>query len=118
MSSEMKTPETDPSKLPWLGRKLLWLDNTRNVGRIVYALLILCAALVAADFMYHKHSYLDIEDIPGFYAAFGFFMCAALIVCARVLRVILKRDEDYYSPKEIASEAYPEEQLGRETIND
>lgn len=116
MSDEMKTPEKNSSKLPWLGRKLLWLDNMKNVDRIVYALFVICAGLVATDFMYHKHSDLDIEDIPGFYAAFGFFMCAALIVCARAMRVILKRDEDYYSPKDVASEAYPEEQLSRETI--
>jgi hypothetical protein len=116
MSDEMKTPETDPSKLPWLGRKLLWLDNMKNVDRIMYALFVICTVLVAADFMYHKHSYLDIEDIPGFYAAFGFFMCAALIVCARGMRVILKRDEDHYSPKDVVSEDYPEDQLSRETI--
>ncbi|AWZ00709.1 hypothetical protein RHODOSMS8_01165 [Rhodobiaceae bacterium] len=116
MSDEMKTPETNSSKLPWLGRKLLWLDNMKNVDRIVYALFVICGGLVAADFMYHKHSYLDIEDIPGFYAAFGFFMCAALIVCARAMRVILKRDEDYYSPKDVVSEGYPEDQLSRETI--
>ncbi len=118
MSTEMKTPETDPAKLPWLGRKLLWLDNMKNVARIIYALFVLCAGLIAADFMYSKKSYLAIEDIPGFYAAYGFFMSAALIIFARVMRVFLKRDETYYSPKDVESEAYPEDQLSRETIND
>lgn len=112
----MKTPETDPSKLPWLGRKLLWLDTMKNVDRIIYALLILCAGLIAADFLYHKHSYLDIENIPGFYAAYGFLMCAVLVICARAIRVIVKRNEDYYAPKDVESEPYPEDQLGRETI--
>lgn len=116
MSDEMKTYETDPSKLPWLGRKLLWLDNKKNVDRIVYALGVLCAGLFAAEFIYHKHSYLDIEDIPGFYAAYGFFMGAVAVIFARAIRVILKRDEDYYAPKDVASEPFPEDQLGRETI--
>ncbi len=118
MSKDMKTPETDPSKLPWLGSKLLWFDNMKNVDRLIYALFILCAGLLAADFMYHKHSYLDIEDIPGFYTAFGFFMSAAMVICARAIRFLLKRDEDYYAPKDVESEPFPEDQLSRETIND
>jgi hypothetical protein len=116
--SEKKVPDTDPAKLPWLGRKLLWLDNMKNVDRIVYALFVICAALFAADFLYHKHSYLDIEDIPGFYALYGFFMCAALVVCARGMRVILMRSEDYYAPHDVEAEEYPEDQLSKETIND
>jgi len=118
MSTEMKISETKAAKLPWLGRKLLWLDGTKNIDRIVYALFIGCAGLLLADFMYHKHSYLEIEDIPGFYAEFGFFMCLTLITCAWAIRGVLKRDENYYAPKGVESEAYPEDQLGRETIND
>ena len=45
-------------------------------------------------------------------------MCAALVVCERAMRIFLKRDEDYYAPKDVESEAYPEDQLSRETIND
>lgn len=118
MSDEMKPPETDPSKLPWLGRKLLWLDNRKNVNRIFYLLCILCAGLLIADFVYHKHSYLDIEDIPGFYAAYGFFMGGIAVIIAGAVRVILKRDEDYYEPKDVGSEPFPEDQLSRESIND
>lgn len=107
-----KNPKTDIADLPWLGRKLLWLDNMKNVDRIVYALFVLCTALFAADFLYHKHTYLTIEDIPGFYALYGFFMCAALVICARAMRVILMRSEDYYAPNDVEAEEYPRDQLG------
>ena len=116
--NETTTRATDPASLPWLGRKLLWLDNMKNVDRIVYALFVVCAALFAADFFYHKHTYLEIEDIPGFYALYGFFMCAALVVCARAMRVILMRREDYYAPNDVESEDFPEDQVSRETIHD
>ena len=38
-------------------------------------------------------------------------MCAALVICAKAMRLVLKRPEDYYAPKDVESEAYPEDQL-------
>ncbi|MEP3333742.1 hypothetical protein [Sedimentitalea sp.] len=105
-----KTPE-DPKKFPALGRALLWVEKPGGVEKIVYALYAVCAALFAADFLYHKHTYLAIESFPGFYALYGFFMCAALVVCAKVMRVFLGRSEDYYAPKDVESEPFPEDQL-------
>ena len=110
----MEPGKTDPNKLPWLCRKLLWLDNMKNVDRIVDSLYFLCAALFLADFFYKKKTYLDLEDIPGFYAIYGFIMCAALVVCARGMRIFLMRDEAYYAPNDVEAEEYPEDQLERE----
>ena len=118
MSAEKNIKPTDPQKLPWLGRKLLWLDNMKNVDRIVFGLYGLCALLFVADFMYKKKTYLDLEDFPGFYALYGFIMCAALVICARGMRVILMRSEDYYSPNDVESEEHPEADLERERVDD
>lgn len=112
-----KNNKTDPSKLPWLGRKLLWLDDIKNVDRIVFGLYGLCAVLFLADFFYKKKTYLDLEDVPGFYAIYGFIMCAALVVCARAMRTFLMRDETYYAPKDVESEAYPEHDMQREDLD-
>ena len=106
--------EEDISKLPPLGRRLLWVDNPKNVMRIVYGLYIVCAALFLADFFYKKKYYVGVENFPGFYALYGFFMCAALVICARAMRVVLKRDETYYSPRDVESEDHPEHDLDRE----
>ncbi len=107
-----RKPE-NPDNYPALGRMLMWIERPGSVEKIVYALYALCAALFAADFFYHKHSYVAVEDFPGFYALYGFFMCAALVICARGLRVFLKRPEDYYAPKDVESEPFPEDQLER-----
>ena len=115
MASEKKD---NPENLPFLGRKLLWLDNMKNVERIVYSLYFICTALFLADFFYKKKTYLDLEDLPGFYAIYGFVMCAALVVCARGMRLFLMRDETYYVPKDVESEAHPEADLSKETIDD
>ncbi len=109
----MAKHETDPAKLPALGRALIWIDSKKNVDRIVYGLYTVCAGLFAADFLYHKHVSFGIEEFPGFYALYGFFMCAALVICAKGLRVILMRREDYYAPRDTQAEDYPADQLER-----
>ncbi|MEM9330028.1 MAG: hypothetical protein AAGA53_01805 [Pseudomonadota bacterium] len=118
MGAKKDIKPTNPSTLPWLGRKLLWLDNMKNVDRIVYGLYGLCTVLFLADFFYKKKSYLDLEDLPGFYALYGFIMCAALVICARGMRIFLMRSEEYYAPDDVESEAHPEHDLNRESIDD
>ena len=76
-----------------------WLDAPRNVNKIVFALYAVCALLVLADLFYHKHiqneSY-NFENWFGFFGFFGFVGCIGLVLAAKLMRVVLKRDEDYY----------------------
>ncbi len=111
----MDHKKEQPTKLPALGRAFLWVDNKKSVERLVYALYASCALLFLADFAYHKHVYVSVENFPGFYALYGFFMCAALVVCAKAMRVFLKREETYYAPHDVEAEEYPQDQL--EKIN-
>ena len=76
--------------------KSYWLDDMRNVRKIVWALVIVCAGLFVADAFYHKHPYFSAESWFGFYALYGFFMCVGLVLAAKVIRIVLMRDEDYY----------------------
>ena len=80
-----------------------WLDNPRNVSKIVYTLCAVCAVLVATDFIDYKHIHFkyenelySFEDWFGFFGFFGFIACVALVLAAKLLRVVLKREEDYY----------------------
>ncbi len=107
----------DTSSYPALGRALMFLDNPKNVDKVVYSLYALCAGLFLADFLYKKKAYVEIEYFPGFYALYGFIMCALLVICAKMMRVVLKRPEDYYAPYDVESEKYPEEGLDRESHN-
>ena len=47
----------------------------------------------------------------GFYPLFGLLASAALVIVAAALRLVLKRPEDFYAPKDVESEAYPEDQI-------
>lgn len=76
--------------------KKYWLDDSKNVEKVIKALFVVCALLFVADAFYHKHSHFAAEDFFGFYAIFGFVVCVALVLAAKWLRVILMRSEDYY----------------------
>ena len=60
-----------------------WLDEPRNVDKVFYALCVLCALVVAADFFYVKHGHFRWEDWIGFHAGYGFVACVALVVAAK-----------------------------------
>ncbi len=54
------------------------------------------AVLLIVDFFIHKHAAFDWEGWPNFFAAYGFVSCILLVYLARLLRFLVKRDEDYY----------------------
>ena len=78
------------------GEKRYWLDDLRNVDKIVYALYATCGLLLVIDPFVHKHGPFAIEHWFGFYGIFGFVACVALVLAAKQLRRILMRSEDYY----------------------
>lgn len=80
--------------------KTYWLDQPRNVNKIVWALVTVCVLLFFADAFYHKHPHFEIEQLFGFYGVYGFFVCVALVLVAKSMRTILMRPEDYYDSDE------------------
>ena len=78
------------------GGKRYWLDDMRNVHKLFWALVVVCALLFLSDAFYHKHVVFGFENWFGFFGLFGFFVSFALVLAARELRKFLMRDEDYY----------------------
>jgi hypothetical protein len=73
-----------------------WADRPRNqqlIRRIIYAA---CALLVVADFVVHRHISTPIERVPAFYAMYGFAALVGVVLAAKGLRLLVKRDEEYY----------------------
>ena len=56
----------------------------------------LCAILVIIDLLIHRHIVHDWENLPVFYAVFGFVVCLALVLIAKLLRYFIIRKQDYY----------------------
>ena len=77
---------------------LRWLENPGMLPRMWKVFVGILVILVAVDviFVTHEHASLIFETIPGFSAVYGFVACTALVVIAKILRKICKRDMTYY----------------------
>ncbi|WP_261844806.1 hypothetical protein [Aliamphritea ceti] len=73
-----------------------WFDKPENVKKMLRVFYVICGLLVLVDFMVHRHIYHDWENIPAFYAIYGFIGCVVLVLIATEMRKYLMRGEDYY----------------------
>jgi len=74
-----------------------WLDERKNVNKIIYTLVAVCAGFLIADLFHYKHHlHFGFEHWFGFYGIFGFVACVGLVLAAKVLRKVVMRGEDYY----------------------
>ena len=76
--------------------KIYFFDKPENIKRVLYVFYTLCIILVLADFVIHRHINLLWENIPAFYALYGFVACVALVMVAKLIRKVVMRKEDYY----------------------
>ena len=77
-----------------------WLDKPRNVKRLWRGFLVLLALMVLAEWLVHLHPQFEVESAFGFHAWFGFMACAAMIVVAKALAMVLKRPDTFYGKRD------------------
>lgn len=77
-------------------KELKIFDKPENVKRFLSGFYVSLMVLLIIDFFIHKHVEFPWEGFPDFFAAYGFISCVLLIFIAKVLRIFIKRDEDYY----------------------
>ena len=82
-----------------------WLEYKYSSRIIIGTLVVLCLGSVLSDLIYHRYGHFVIEEVPGFFAVYGFVMFSLIILGASILRFFLKRSEDYYGNKAVDSEA-------------
>lgn len=93
-----RTPEV-PRKAA--GEAPGWFQQARNVNRVVGALYLACALLLATDLFYTKHFHSQVEEHfgwLGFYGFYGFVSCVLLVMLAKGLRQLVMR------PPEVAGD--------------
>ncbi|WP_394132367.1 hypothetical protein [Shewanella maritima] len=82
----MSDPQTKPD----------FFDKPENIQKILKVFYVICVLLVLADFIVHRHIYHNWENVPGFYAIYGFVGCVILVLIAKGMRKVLMKEEDYY----------------------
>jgi hypothetical protein len=73
-----------------------WLDRKENVDKVYWGVWVICGLLILVEPLVHKHGDFAFEEWFGFHGLYAFVACVALVLAARLLRVLLKRPEDYY----------------------
>ena len=81
-------------------QKQYLFDKPRNVNRLLRSFYLICAILLILDVVLHRHVIHSWENIPGFYAIFGFIACVLLVLIAKEMRKVVMRKEDYYDVDE------------------
>lgn len=77
--------------------KTWWLDQPANVNKLVGLLIAVCVGLALFDALYAKQGHFAFEEaLPVFYGFLGFLAYCFIVLSAKALRRLLKRDEDYY----------------------
>lgn len=76
--------------------KTHWLDHPANVRRLYRGFWVVLALMVLAEALVHLHPHFGIDSVFGFHAWFGFGACAAMILVAKALALVLKRPDTYY----------------------
>lgn len=96
-----------------LARHLLWLETPLGLQKVIRGLMYLCGFLFVVDIFWHRHAYVPGEGLWGFHAIAGFVAFTLIVLGAKALRTLIKRDETYYAPYSVDAEAYPEAGLAR-----
>ncbi|GAA4854300.1 hypothetical protein [Luteimonas vadosa] len=73
-----------------------WADRPRNQRLVRIVLYVACLGLLMAEFVIHRHAGNRIEALPLVYAIYGFAALILAVTAAKGLRMLLKRDEDFY----------------------
>ena len=74
-----------------------WFEKPANIRMMIIGLVVFCIGLFLAEFTYENHHpHFDLENYKGFQALFGFVAFVVVVFLGMGLRLIIKRDEDYY----------------------
>ena len=75
---------------------LHWLVRPATIRKLWWGFSIVLALTVAAQLIVYVKGYFAVDGWFGFGAAFGFASCLAMVLVAKALGFVLKRNEDYY----------------------
>lgn len=77
-----------------------WLTRPATIRLLWIVLLAVLGLTVAAEFWLPGEPHFEVERLFAFNAWYGFLVCAAMILLAKVLGLLLKRRDTYYEEHE------------------
>lgn len=77
-----------------------WLVRPKTIRLIWQVSIAVLTALVLLQLLIKVKGYFGVDGWLGFGAAYGFLSCVAMVLVAKALGFVLKRDENYYTKGE------------------
>lgn len=79
-----------------MSKKQYFFDREENVKKVRWTFYACLIFLFIIDYFIATHPHFEWEGVYAFYAIYGFVGCVSLVLIAKVLRLIVMREEDYY----------------------
>lgn len=73
-----------------------WLARRGTIRRLWQIFAVVLALTVAAQVAIPVKGYFGVDSLFAFGALFGFLSCVAMVLFAKALGILVKRDENYY----------------------
>ena len=73
-----------------------WLDHPTHRRGLWRAFLAVLLVTVVLEWAIDLHPHFALDGVFGFHAWYGFLTCAAMVGAARLLALLLKRNDTYY----------------------
>lgn len=73
-----------------------FFERASTARALFRALAVACALLAGADLLVHDHAHFSYETWFAFSGLFGFVAYMTIVHAAKLLRLAVKRPEDYY----------------------
>jgi hypothetical protein len=77
-----------------------WLARPTTIRLLWRVFAVVLAVVVAAQLLFKVKGYFVVDGWLGFGAVFGFLSCVGMVLFAKVLGWVLKRDEKFYAEPE------------------
>ena len=77
-----------------------WLARPSSIRLLWKIFWIVLALTVAVELVIKVKGYFGIDDWFAFGAVYGFLACVAMVLVAKGLGYLLKRDENYYAAED------------------
>lgn len=76
-----------------------WLVRAATIRWLWRIFIVVLALTVLAQFFLPVKGYFGIDGWFGFGAVYGFLACLGMVLVAKALGVVLKREQDYYQDR-------------------
>ena len=77
-----------------------WLVRPSSIRLLWWVFVVILAISVASQLVFKVKGYFGVDGWPGFGAVYGFLACLAMVLVAKALGWVLKRDSNYYREDE------------------